>query len=253
MSESYAICVIGVMDRLWFHQIILFPEPNPVLSCKTLTTTPLPISESFTNHESSIYSIPEDEMLSVASACLITTQQDESEKEEEIEKELELKERPTRSKVVAGKSRSQSSSPSTPKHSRKLKYSSYVTRLQKTMSCKSLSELEEEEVKGFIDLGFSFDKQNLCPRMMSVIPGLQRLGGGYKSEENDDEIEEVDDHEEKKGHENLRPYLSEAWLIKRPDSPLLNMRVPIVSTVADMKKHLRYWARTVASEIHQES
>jgi hypothetical protein len=39
----------------------------------------------------------------------------------------------------------------------------------------------------------------------------------------DDDIVEVYEEEEKR--EIMRPYLSEAWLIKRPDSPLLNLKV----------------------------
>ncbi|KAM7526230.1 hypothetical protein LguiA_016132 [Lonicera macranthoides] len=133
------------------------------------------------------------------------------------------------------------------------------------MSCKTLSELEVEEVKGFIDLGFKFNKSNLSPRMMSVLPGLQRLGCHENKQKNavkadvdevlrDDDIEEeVEEEDEEKRSDVLRPYLSEAWLIKRPDSPLLNLRIPRVSVAADMKKHLKCWARTVASVIHQES
>ncbi|KAE8719079.1 putative Peroxidase 21 precursor [Hibiscus syriacus] len=58
--------------------------------------------------------------------------------------------------------------------------------------------------------------------------------------------------QEEKKRVVIRPYFSEAWLIKRPDSPLLNQRVPRVSAVADMKKHLKFWARTVASVVQQE-
>ena len=47
-------------------------------------------------------------------------------------------------------------------------------RLRKSMSCKTLGELELEEVKGSVDLGFVFKKENICSRMMSVVPGLQR-------------------------------------------------------------------------------
>lgn len=96
--------------------------------------------------------------------------------------------------------------------------------------------------------------------MMSVVPGLQRLGL-YQNRQNINlrDSKEDEDHElirkqeedEEKGI--VRPYLSESWLIKRPDSPLLNLRVPRVSVAADMKIHLKFWARTVASEIQPES
>lgn len=133
-------------------------------------------------------------------------------------------------------------------------------KLQKSMSCRSLGELELEEVKGFIDLGFTFKKEHLSPRMMSLVPGLQRLGvsNSKKLRNKYDDFAEIEvapneDKDDEKEGEVMRPYLSEAWLIKRPDSPLLNLRLPRVSAAADMKKHLKFWARTVASEIHQES
>lgn len=183
-------------------------------------------------------------------------QKDEQFDEEQIEKETsdetEIRERPTRLNLIPNKTRSHSSSPSTKKRSKNLGNAGGLAamRLQKTMSCKSLCELELEEVKGFMDLGFRFKKDQLSKRMMSVIPGLQRLELLKTEEIVNDETEE--EEEEGKGV-IIRPYLSEAWLIKRPDSPLLNLRIPRVSTAADMKKHLKYWARTVASAIHQES
>ena len=125
------------------------------------------------------------------------------------------------------------------------------------MSCRSLEDLELEEVKGFVDLGFIFKKEHLNARMISVVPGLLRLGffrTKQKTEPNlaADELPKDDDIEQEEERGVIRPYLSEAWLIKRPDSPLLNLRVPRVSAAADMKKHLKFWARTVASVVQQE-
>ena len=126
------------------------------------------------------------------------------------------------------------------------------------MSCKTLGELELEEVKGFMDLGFVFKKENICSRMMSVVPGLQRLGLP-RNEERTRVIEASEAGEdncmemlEKKEDIIKRPYLSEAWLIKRPDSPLLNMKISKLSSRGDMKRLLRFWAQSVASEIHHE-
>ncbi|XVF55444.1 hypothetical protein PTKIN_Ptkin06aG0036400 [Pterospermum kingtungense] len=129
------------------------------------------------------------------------------------------------------------------------------------MSCRSLKDLELEEVKGFMDLGFIFKKEHLNPRMISVVPGLLRLGffrtTKQKTEPNialadDDDDDDVEQEEEEVVRGVRRPYLSEAWLIKRPDSPLLNLKVPRISAAADMKKHLKFWARTVASVVQQE-
>ncbi len=121
------------------------------------------------------------------------------------------------------------------------------------MSCKSLGDLEIEEVKGFMDLGFIFKKEHLSPRMMSVVPGLQRLV--HKNKQSTKLTVKDNETGESKGESGgvKRPYLSEAWLIKRPNSPLLNLRMPSASTADDMKKHIRFWARTVASAIQQES
>ena len=177
---------------------------------------------------------------------------------------MKQKERPTRLNLMRGLARSFSSSPAAKKLPKNVKHLGAVKSLPKTMSCKRLWELELEEVKGFMDLGFKFKRQHLSPRMITMIPGLQRLGGikniGQKTEPSDsstqsanckdDEIEEVEEEEEKV---IARPYLSEAWLIKRPDSPLLNLKIPRVSASADMKKHLWHWARTVAFVIQQES
>lgn len=122
-------------------------------------------------------------------------------------------------------------------------------KLNKSKSCRSLGELELEEVKGFIDLGFEFKRENLSPQMVTLLPGLQRLGIPINKQK---QLEEKNDDEDHK-RDKSRPYLSEAWTIKRPNSPLLQLRMPKVSSTSDMKKHLKFWAKTVASEIQQES
>ncbi|KAL5546192.1 hypothetical protein UlMin_005879 [Ulmus minor] len=165
------------------------------------------------------------------------------------------------SSLITSRIRSHSSSPLTIKRLENLKRSSSIstaTKLEKSMSCRSMGELELKEVKGFMDLGFIFKKEHLSPRMMSLIPGLQRLAL-HKDRENgseqvkDDEEEEKEDDDEEEERGVIRPYLSEAWLINRPSSPLLNLKVPRFSAAADMKKHLKFWARSVASEIQQIS
>lgn len=164
-------------------------------------------------------------------------------------------------KASGTESGSNSSSPSSHKIKKRSKNEDKVGigngngmfRLKRTMSCKSLCELELEEVKGFMDLGFRFSKDHLISkRMMSLIPGLQRLEDPFLQIEEKNITKPEEDGEEERCHK-IRPYLSEAWLIKRPDLPLLNLRIPRLSTAADMKKHLKYWAKTVASAIQQDS
>ncbi|XP_057805468.1 uncharacterized protein LOC131020570 [Salvia miltiorrhiza] len=96
-------------------------------------------------------------------------------------------------------------------------------------------DLELQEVKGFMDLGFVFKEHNLSSHVISLIPGLRRI----KSQD-------------KRGI--LKPYLSESWLVRMPDSPLvLSLRISRVCNDSDkVKKHLKDWARTVAAAIHQE-
>ena len=171
-------------------------------------------------------------------------------KDGSINNEEERKDGLTRMNLLDNRTRSHSSSPSTQNRHRKLRKpaTTCARKLQKSISCRTLGELELDEVKGFMDLGFTFKKECLSPRMMSVIPGLQRLGVMDATETV--EGNHIEAEEQKRGI--MRPYLSEAWPIKRPDSPLLNLKIPKRCSSANMKKHLRFWAKTVASEIHQE-
>ncbi|KAK3206826.1 hypothetical protein Dsin_020872 [Dipteronia sinensis] len=113
---------------------------------------------------------------------------------------------------------------------------------------KSLSDLEFEELKGFMDLGFVFtEEDNEDSRLVEIVPGLQRLKG------RDHQIS--DDHES--ANNISRPYLSEAWdaldMKKEEEekSPLLimNWKIPALSNEIDMKDHLKWWAHTVASTV----
>ncbi|KAF9680293.1 hypothetical protein SADUNF_Sadunf06G0106200 [Salix dunnii] len=278
-DHSYPLCLLGVMDRLWFHKIILFSEPTT--APKTLKHPQLMTTESLSCPQSSSISLatpPNEDFLSFSSVPLhedlqispaespTTTPLDidssnEEEEEEEEDKDFNQKERRTRLILTERRTRSHSASPSNQKSPKTFRRSGSLAILPKSMSYKSLGELELEEVKGFMDLGFIFKKEHLSPRMMSVVPGLQRLGQ-YHNRQNiylrdskvagdHDELIRKQEDDEEKGI--VRPYLSESWLIKRPDSPLLNLRVPRASVAADMKKHLKFWARTVASEIQPES
>lgn len=112
-------------------------------------------------------------------------------------------------------------------------------RRKKKLS-KSLSELEFEEVKGFMDLGFVFSEEDKDDSsLVSIIPGLQRLG--KKESESENENETV-----------ARPYLSEAWEAldkKKKQGPLMNWRIPSVTNEIDMKDNLKFWAKTIASAV----
>ncbi|XP_075665624.1 uncharacterized protein LOC142635328 [Castanea sativa] len=113
---------------------------------------------------------------------------------------------------------------------------------RKSVESKSLSDLEFEELKGFMDLGFVFSEEDRNSSLASVIPGLHRLG------KKDDEKEAVDEST------FPRPYLSEAWEAlerRKRENPLMNLRVPFpaLSNETGMKDTLRLWAHTVASTV----
>lgn len=109
---------------------------------------------------------------------------------------------------------------------------------ERKRSTKSLSDLEFDELKGFSELGFTFSMDDLTPRVVSILPGLQRLG---KQEETTWEPTVS------------RPYLSEAWSVCRQDAPLLKWHMPPPQEEGvDMKQHLKFWAHAVASTVKME-
>ncbi|KAJ6842186.1 uncharacterized protein M6B38_302330 [Iris pallida] len=112
-------------------------------------------------------------------------------------------------------------------------------------SSKSLSDLEFEELKGFMDLGFTFSEAEADPRLMTIVPGLQRLKFGSAA----DVVEPTSSPSASDQEPSVsRPYLSEAWDASEED-PLRNWRIPAVREGVDLKDHLRFWAHTVASTV----
>lgn len=112
---------------------------------------------------------------------------------------------------------------------------------------KSLSDLEFEELKGFMDLGFVFSEEDKDSSLVSVIPGLQRLG--MKKEEGEEKEEQ-----RKSAEESVvtRPYLSEAWEVlgrRKDENPLKNWMIPASNNEGDVKDNLRWWAHAVASTV----
>lgn len=103
---------------------------------------------------------------------------------------------------------------------------------------KSLSDLEFEELKGFMDLGFVFSEEDKDSSLVDIIPGLHRLGETSNGESDE--------------HAVTRPYLSEAWQVmeeERRIDALNNWRVPAPENEIDMKDNLKWWAHTVASAV----
>ncbi|KAK1393360.1 WD repeat-containing protein 53-like [Heracleum sosnowskyi] len=109
---------------------------------------------------------------------------------------------------------------------------------------RSLTELEFEELKGFMDLGFVFSEQDKDSRLASIVPGLQRYRKKGDEETGDDK-----DHEYKVS----RPYLSEAWGVldkTKVSNPLIDRTLQIPNGEIDMKDLLKVWAQSVASTVN---
>ncbi|KAJ4981362.1 hypothetical protein NE237_032199 [Protea cynaroides] len=114
--------------------------------------------------------------------------------------------------------------------------------MRKTSSTKSISDLESEELKGFMDLGFVFSEEDKDSSLVSIIPGMQRLG--EKSEEKETTVDDESAIQ--------RPYLSEAWDVldrRRAENPLMNWGIPGLYNDIDMKVNLRSWAHMIASTV----
>ncbi|GMN67151.1 hypothetical protein TIFTF001_036224 [Ficus carica] len=138
-------------------------------------------------------------------------------------------------------------------------------QLGETTRRKSLSDLEFEELKGFLDLGFVFTEEECKDsKLVSMIPGLQRFckkcGTTDRSEEKDDVLHQEEDQIqskiERRSEGISRPYLSEAWDVldseyqsRKRDENMMNWKIPTLVTDVDMKDQLRFWAHTVASTV----
>ncbi|KAK9696855.1 hypothetical protein RND81_08G001500 [Saponaria officinalis] len=140
------------------------------------------------------------------------------------------------------------------------------TRLKKRLS-KSLSDLEFEELKGFMDLGFVFSEHDKDSILASIIPGLHRLGNNninnnnnnINNNDNDnDNDNDVVENDGKNGSKKgvTRPYLSEAWKVlekknkkKQNSVVMLNWKVGGSNNEIDMKCYLKSWAHSVASAV----
>jgi len=83
--------------------------------------------------------------------------------------------------------------------------------------------LEIQEIKGFMELGFDFSQDRLSPRVLDLLPGLKCP---------------VTDH----GNSNKNMEFKE-WALESCELPNPN------AAGVDMKEHLKLWARSVASTL----
>uniref|UniRef100_A0A5B7BH44 DUF1685 family protein n=1 Tax=Davidia involucrata TaxID=16924 RepID=A0A5B7BH44_DAVIN len=150
--------------------------------------------------------------------------------------------------ILSGKVATQEEYPITQQHKeeeeepKKISLIRVMRRKAKKGVSKSLSDLEFEELKGFMDMGFVFSEEDKDSSLVEMIPGLQRLG-----KERDGEEQESSSVVESSVP---RPYLSEAWEVwdrRQGENPLMNWRIPSSSNKIDMEDSLKCWAHTVAS------
>ncbi|KAL8508841.1 hypothetical protein ACS0TY_016156 [Phlomoides rotata] len=215
-AEGSEMWLLEAMDNLWFHQIILFP--------KTPFQSP---NFSLQNSFSEISNYQVSSAASVTTCCTQVDSSSEESDDHHVDKEIR---RLRLSHRVSRKTRYNSFSPA-------ISAKNQLRKLEKTMS---LGDLELEELKGFMDLGFIFKRENLSRKTVRLIPGLKRL----------DNIKYDDDDEE---DDIIRPYLSEAWDVQRPDyCALMNVRIGGDFCASDMKENLKCWARSVALAVQYQ-
>ena len=98
-----------------------------------------------------------------------------------------------------------------------------MTQKEDKIGFKSRMDPELEELKGFMDLGFEFRKDQLTPRLLILLPGLNRLI----------------DHENSTKILALQESHLQNWQLPNPNAP----------EGAAMKEYLKLWARSVASTL----
>lgn len=108
-------------------------------------------------------------------------------------------------------------------------------RLLKNRLRRSKSELELEELKGLMDLGFNLSDAEVerHPELTDIVPGLRKS------------------RNEGKGKVKMlrQPYLSEAWSFTDEEERrvLGDWSVLVNGDERDVKEQLRQWAHVVAS------
>ncbi|EXB92370.1 hypothetical protein L484_000078 [Morus notabilis] len=274
------VLLLNLFDSHWFGQeIIATPKTNPISHddqlVKELETTQESISSllyhrvrSLSDHHlmasksssffSSDNSLSPSSVLAAPSLQTIFSRKEVKEfgrddHEEEEEESVKKKEEDvTKVEEVT-----------LPAKKMKKKVNELRSRRTRTSS-KSLPDLEFEELKGFMDLGFVFTEEECKDsRLVSMIPGLQRFckkctDGSDHDDDQEDHDKEKNNYEIKRNSDQVisRPYLSEAWDVldleyqrKKEMKQVVNLKIPTLVSDIDMKDQLRFWAHTVASTV----
>ncbi|KAM0933701.1 hypothetical protein DsansV1_C35g0231661 [Dioscorea sansibarensis] len=240
-KEKQQDSLLSLFDTLWFYHPILFHNPSPPPPpAPTPEPEPEPepipikvvqrIPSSRRSHRRSL----SDDQLRVPSSSTATNSH------AKLQTILSGKESTVTSIEIK----------KTGNNSNKSKRRSY--RRRGSSSTKSLSDLEFEELKGFMDLGFTFSDAETDPRIMSIVPGLRRRVAcddeRFGNERHRCDDDDDDDDEGGGGGGVVRPYLSEAWEVEE-ERRLRNWKIPAPVEGVDMKDCLRLWAQAVASTV----
>lgn len=216
--------VINLFDSCWFHLEIFKKRPNPSSSSSSETDPDLKIKETFS------------EWKELPSQLVVETRS----KADLLSSNSGYNSDSFSPVSVLPESHFQTTLETAKKVKRGNRGKRRGRKGEKGSLSKSLSELEFQELKGFMDLGFEFSEEDVNSSLVEIIPGLQKLG---KKEE------------EKKPNKpaRARPYLSEAWEAmekeERKKNRLMKWRIPAMNNEVDMKDSLRWWAHTVASTV----
>ncbi|XAR66592.1 hypothetical protein NMG60_11012874 [Bertholletia excelsa] len=236
--------VIDLFDSCWFKlEILKNPsqissfETNPELQSQEneAESVPVPVREPGTSRiPSMLLRTKSDQLSSMAS---FTSSDSSSPSSVLFAPRLET--------IVSGKETKEEEDPTElePNLNQNRVNRSMRRRTQNGMT-KSLSDLEFQELKGFMDLGFVFSEEDKNSRLVEIIPGLQRLG------KKDNETAEISSSSDESSVS--RPYLSEAWEVwekRKRENPLMYWKVPALGNDIDIKDSLKWWAHTVASTV----
>ncbi|OIT33831.1 PREDICTED: uncharacterized protein LOC109205508 [Nicotiana attenuata] len=224
--------LLNLFNSYWFESEILKPkQPFSATTSKTKSNPNLESNEQILE-QPKLSKVPTFMVRSQSDQCL--SSKDSSFHSENSPKSVLVE--PKLEPILSGKEYNEFQCSSKPGVKCKESY-----RRRKKNS-KSLSELEFEELKGFMDLGFEFSDKDKESSLVSILPGLRRLGRENEENIRFEELEAA----------VSRPHLSEAWGVweKKKKNLLKSWKInPVFGNEMEIKDQLRFWAHTVASTV----
>ncbi|KAH7657748.1 Formin homology 2 domain (FH2 domain)-containing protein [Dioscorea alata] len=228
--------LLSLFDTLWFYHPILFhnpPPPSPPPPAPAPEPIHIKVVQRIRSHRRSL---SDEQLLHIPSPSTATNSHSKLQTILSGKESTVLQENTSIEIKKTGNNNN--------KYSKRRLY-----RRRGSSSTKSLSDLEFEELKGFMDLGFTFSNAETDPRLMSIVPGLRRRVACSDDEKFESERHGSDDDDDEEGGRGVvRPYLSEAWEVEE-ERRLRNWKIPASVEGVDMKDCLRLWAQAVASTV----